>query len=154
MNALIGLTAVFFVTHDCPISNHYAQEIRRICESYASRGLACSLVYVDPSLSDTAAVAHASEYGHRGYQIFVDREHALVRQTGVTTTPEVAVLQGDGRIAYRGRIDDFFVGWGKPRRQVREHDLRDALEALLAGRPAPKPETKPVGCFIKDLFHR
>lgn len=146
-----GLAVLLFVTHDCPISNHYAQEIRRICEAYEGRGVSCTLVYVDPSLTDAAALAHAREYGHGRYPVVVDREHLLVRETGVTTTPEAAVLDDAGRIGYRGRIDDFFAAWGKARREAREHDLRDALDAMLTGRPVAKPETRAVGCFIVDL---
>jgi hypothetical protein len=146
-----GIAALFFVTHDCPISNHYAQEIRRVCDSYASRGLGCTLVYVDPSLTDAAASAHAREYAHGGYPVVVDRDHALVRQSGATVTPEVALIREDRTIAYRGRIDDFFVGWGKSKREVRERDLRNALDSLFAGQAVARPETKAVGCYIADL---
>jgi hypothetical protein len=146
-----GIAALFFVTHDCPISNHYAQEIRRICDTYASRGLGCTLVYVDPSLTNAAASAHAREYAHGGYPIVVDRDHALVRETGVTVTPEVALIREDRSIAYRGRIDDFFVGWGKSKREARERDLRNALNSLFTGQPVARPETQAVGCYIADL---
>src|SRR3954452_24365155 len=61
------LAAVFFVSHDCPISNFYSQEIRRICQEYGERGLRCSLVYIDPTLSDEAARKHAAEYSHGAY---------------------------------------------------------------------------------------
>lgn len=152
--ASLLLTAVFFVTHDCPISNHYAPEIRRICDSYAARGVACRLVYVDPSLTDAAALAHARTFDldASSISITVDRDHRLVREAGAEIAPEVVVMTGDGRIAYRGRIDDFYVAWGQSRRQVRTHDLRDALDALLAGRPVPRVETEPIGCIISDLL--
>src|ERR1051326_7423267 len=39
--------ALFFITHDCPISNFYAPEIQRICSEYGSKGVSCALVYVD-----------------------------------------------------------------------------------------------------------
>jgi hypothetical protein len=146
-----GIAALFFVTHDCPISNHYAQEIRRVCDTYASRGLSCTLVYVDPSLTNAAASAHAREYAHGGYPIVLDREHALVRQTGATVTPEVALIREDRTIVYRGRIDDFFAGWGKSRREAHTRDLREALDSLFAGQPVARPETQAVGCYIADL---
>src|SRR5260370_31286519 len=59
--------ALFFVTNDCPISNYYSHEIRRICDDFASRGLSCSLVYTDPTLSSEAARKHAPDYGHADY---------------------------------------------------------------------------------------
>jgi hypothetical protein len=143
--------ALFFVTTDCPISNYYSHEMRRICEAYSAKGLGCSLVYIDPTLTDAAAAKHAQEYGHGSYPKIVDRTHALVAATGVTITPEVVVIRPDESIAYRGRIDNFYVALGRPRRVVTEYDLRDALDAVFSGRPVPKPETQAVGCYIPDL---
>jgi hypothetical protein len=144
-------SAVFFVTNDCPISNYYSHEIRRICEEYAAKGLGCSLVYTDPTLSNEAVRKHAADYGHGAYPKIVDREHKLMAAAGVTITPEVAVIRDNGSIAYRGRIDNFYAGLGKPRRVVTEHDLRDALDAVFGGKPVAKPESPAVGCYIPDL---
>jgi hypothetical protein len=143
--------AVFFVAHDCPISNYYSHEIRRICDEYSKRGLGCSLVFIEPNLSDADATQHAKEYGHGDYPKIVDRTHALVAATGVTITPEVVVIKDDETIAYRGRIDNFYVALGRSRRVVTEHDLRDTLDAVFSGKPVPTPETQAVGCYIPDL---
>jgi hypothetical protein len=143
--------ALFFVTEDCPISNYYSHEIRRICETYAAKGLGCSLIYIDPGLSDAAAAKHAQEYGHGNYPKIVDRTHALVAAAGATVTPQVFVIRPDETIAYRGRIDNFYVALGKPRRVVTEHNLRDALDAVFSGQPVAGPETPAVGCYIPDL---
>lgn len=140
---------LFFVTNDCPISNAFAPEIARVCSEY--QRVDCTLVYVDPSLSDEAARAHAKTYGHGGYPKIVDRKHELVKATGVAVTPEVAVVNADGKIVYRGRIDNSFAGLGQSRRTATVHDLREALDATLAGKSAAHPETKAVGCYITDL---
>jgi hypothetical protein len=142
---------VFFVTNDCPVSNYYSHEMRRICDEYGSKGVACSLVYIDPTLSDADARKHAAEYGHGAYPKIVDRKHDLVKATGATITPEAVVLAPGGKIEYRGRIDNAYAGLGKPRRVVTEHEVRDALDAVITGRPVPKPETGAVGCYIPDL---
>lgn len=147
-----GTTQVlFFVTHDCPISNYYSHEIRRICDQYASRHTICALVYVDPTISDADARRHATEYGHGSYEKIVDRKHELVAATGATITPEAVVIRSDETMAYRGRIDNAYAGVGRPRTVVNEHDLRDALDAVLSGKPVPKPETDPVGCYIPPM---
>jgi hypothetical protein len=143
--------ALFFVTHDCPISNYYAHEIRRICEENAKRGLSCALVYVDPTLTDEQVKKHAGEFGHGAYPKIIDRKHELVKATGVEITPTVVLLKPDSTIAYRGRIDNFYAALGKARRQVTEFDLRDALDAVFAKRPVAKPETQAVGCYIPEL---
>jgi hypothetical protein len=142
---------LIFVDQTCPVSNYYAHEIRRICDAYAGRGVGCALIYVDPNLSNADAKKHAAEYGHGDYPKFVDRKHALVEATGATNTPEAVVVKPGGAIAYRGRIDDYYADFGKPRQQVTEHDLRDALDAVLAGKLVANPQTKPVGCYIPAL---
>ena len=143
--------ALFFVTNDCPISNYYAHEIHRICDEYAARGLGCALVYIDPTLTDSQAQKHASDYGHGAYPKIVDRKHALVEATGATITPEAVLIAPDESVAYRGRIDNFYAALGRPRRVVTEHDLRDALDAVLSGKPVAKAEAPAVGCYIPGL---
>jgi hypothetical protein len=143
--------ALFFIASDCPVSNYYSHEIRRICDEYAAKGLSCALVYIDPTLTDAAVAKHAQEYGHGSYPKIVDRTHALVAATGAAITPEVVVIRNDESIAYRGRIDNFYAALGRPRRMVTEHDLRDALDAVFSGKPVPKAETQAVGCYIPGL---
>jgi Redoxin len=142
------VAALFFIAQDCPVSNRYAHEIRRICDEYATRGLSCALVYVDPGLRDAEAAKHALDYGYGAYPKFVDRSHALVAAAGATITPEVVVIRADESIAYRGRIDNSYAALGKPRTVVTEHDLRDALDAVLSGKVVAKPEVPPIGCYI------
>ena len=143
------IEALFFVTNDCPVSNYYAHEIRRICDDYAQRGVGCSLVYTDPALTDAQAKKHAQEYGHGTYPKIVDRTHALVKATGVAINPTAVLIRPDGSIAYRGRIDNSWAAIGVQRRVVTEHDVRDALDAVLAGHPVAKPEEPPIGCYIQ-----
>lgn len=141
--------ALFFVTNDCPISNYYAHEIRRICDAYAKRGAGCTLVYTDPSMTDDQARQHSAEYGHGDYPKIVDRHHDLVKATGAQINPTAVIVRADGSIAYRGRIDNSFAAIGVQRRVVTEHDLRDALDAVIAGKPVANPETQAIGCYIQ-----
>ncbi len=145
-------TVLFFITNDCPISNAFAPEIARICAEYQPRGAECKLVYIDPAMTDEAARAHAAAYGHGRYARIVDRHHELVKAAGVTITPEAAVMNPAGKVLYRGRIDNSFVALGQPRRPATQRDLRDALDATLAGKPARHLETKALGCYIPDLL--
>jgi len=141
--------ALFFVTNDCPVSNYYSHEIRRICEDYTKHGVGCALVYTDPAMTDDQAREHAREYGHGSYPKIVDRTHALVKAAGAAINPTAVLIGPDESIAYRGRIDNFYAAIGKTRRVVTEHDLRDALDAVIAGRPVAKQEAPPVGCYIQ-----
>jgi hypothetical protein len=141
--------ALFFVTNDCPVSNYYSHEIRRICDDYAGRGVGCALVYTDPAMTDAQAREHANEYGHGAYLKIVDRKHDLVKAVGATINPTAVIIRADETIAYRGRIDNSFAAIGKQRRVVTEHEVRDALDAVLAGKPVLKPEAPPIGCYIQ-----
>ena len=143
--------ALFFISDECPISNSFAREIARICADYKSKGIGCDLVYVDPSISNDQASQHAQEFGHGDYPKIVDRRHELVKATGATVTPETVVVDRNGKVVYRGRIDDSFAALGQPRRPVKNADLRNALDAIVAGKPVEKPETKALGCFISDF---
>ena len=64
-------------------------------------------------------------------------------------TPEAAIYSLKGRV-YLGRIDDLYVDVGRARREATRHDIRLALDAALAGRSIPQPETEAVGCFIQN----
>jgi thiol-disulfide isomerase/thioredoxin len=145
---------LFFVTNECPVSNAFAPEIARICSDYKGKGINCTLVYVDPAMSDAQAREHAQEYRHGDYPKIVDRRHELVNATGVTITPEAAVIDRQGKVVYRGRIDDSYAALGQPRRAVKSADLRDALDAVVAGKPIEKARTSALGCYIADFAAR
>ena len=141
---------VFFITNDCPISNAYAREIRRICDGYSGRA-SCTLDYVDPTLTAAQAAKHAADYGHGDYPIVIDTDHTLVKAAGATVTPEAALILPGGKLAYRGRIDDRYFALGKARNEPTVHDLRSALDATLAGKKVDTPRTTAIGCFITPL---
>jgi hypothetical protein len=147
---------LFFVATDCPISNSYAPEIQKVCKDYGPRGVDCLLSYEDvdstasSSALDASVRTHLNEFGYRGATAVVDRTRSLAKQARASVTPQAIVVDRSGAIRYRGRIDNFYAALGKPRQQVTEHDLRDALDAIVAGRPVVKAETKALGCSIAD----
>ena len=138
-----------FLLPDCPSANSYAPEIRAVRSAYEPTGVRFFLVHVQPDLTEAAAREHATAYGHAG-PILIDRAHALVRASGVTVTPEVAVFGKTGELLYRGRIDDLYGDVGKKRHVATTHELRAALAAIVAGQPVPAPRTQAVGCYISD----
>jgi hypothetical protein len=142
-------SVIFFITNDCPISNIYAHEIRRICDAYADRA-ACMLDYIDPTLTNSQVAKHIAEYGHGNYPAVIDRKHALVKAVGATTTPEAAVITG-GKVAYRGRIDNLYVRLGQARPKPTQFDLRSALDSVIAGRVVDTPRTQAIGCSITPI---
>jgi hypothetical protein len=100
-------------------------------------------------MTPKAAREHAKQYGLPG-PILLDARHALVKHAGVTIAPEAAILTPDGKIAYRGRIDDVYVELGKRRVAPNRRDVREALAAILAGKAVTDPRTTAIGCPIPE----
>lgn len=146
-------TVFLFVRADCPISNRYAPEVGRLVQKFTSQGVAFELVYVDPSEPSEEIREHMHAYGYH-ITALRDNEHALVKMTGAKVTPEAAVFvpgQSGERMAYRGRIDDQYVDFGKTRPAPTTHDLEEVLQAIVQGKTVVTQTTRAVGCFIQDL---
>jgi peroxiredoxin len=143
-------TVFVFTRSDCPISNRYAPEVRRLYKKFAPRGVTFWLVYPDPNEALGMIRQHLKEYQYP-FGALRDPTHALVTLTGAKVTPEAAVFVHDGKMVYHGRIDDLYVDFGRTRRAPTARDLEQALEAVLEGKPVKEASTPAVGCFISDL---
>ena len=140
-----------FTTTDCPISNRYAPEIARLAAAYAARGVRFWVIYPVPGDTPEKIRTHATRFG-LDLPIARDTRAALVKRTGVSVTPEVAVIDGRGEVAYRGRVDDRYVDFGVDRPSPTTRDLDAALTNLLAGQPIDPATTRAVGCILADLL--
>jgi len=148
-DAAAPATVFIFTRTDCPISNRYAPEVRRLNEKFSAQGVRFFLVYPDPDEGVEAIRKHLVDYDYP-IPALRDVKHDLVRRTEADVTPEAVVMAGGDEV-YRGRIDDRFVDFGKTRAAARHHDLEDALESVLAGRPVEVARTRAVGCYIPEL---
>ena len=156
------ITVTLFVDSDCPVSNRYAPEVRRLYLSYAPRGVNFWLVYPDPDISVQTIREHMQDYSYE-MPALRDPEHALVRLANVHVTPEVGIFLADGTLVYHGRIDDRYVDLTRRRPEATQHDVAAVLDALLEGETveaswnlAPgrslKTMSQPgVGCYIRDF---
>ncbi len=141
---------LLFVAHECPISNQYAPEIKRVVQVYAPKKVAFHIVYIEPDLTAKKAREHIAAFGYPRPAL-LDGKQQLAHLAGATITPEVAVFTPDGKRRYLGRINDLYAGLGKRRAQATTHDLRDALDAILGGKAVAQPITKAFGCYISDF---
>ena len=139
-----------FLRIDCPISNRYAPELRRLHDKFASQNVAFRLVFTEPGDLGPPIRAHLADYKLPG-EALRDPEHRWAHRCGVKTTPEAAVFLADrATLLYRGRIDDRYVDFGLTRPEPTTHDLEDAIAAALAGRTVTPATTVAVGCPIVD----
>jgi thiol-disulfide isomerase/thioredoxin len=153
ISALLGqaapdLTVYVFTTTDCPISNRYAPEIQRLAKKFDSKARFI-LVYPVPSDSQSMIREHQQKFGY-ALESIRDTGQKLLKQFGVTVTPEVAVTKA-GQLVYRGRIDDRYVELGRERPAPTNRDLENALDMLIAGKSLAVRETQAVGCILADL---
>lgn len=143
------IVILIFLRRDCPVSSRYAPAIQQISAQY-EREASFWLVYPDKAESGQTIRQYLSDYGYR-IPALRDPDHTLVRRAHVRITPEVAVFDRKHQLVYDGRIDDWYVEPGLPRPAPTTHELSDAIQDTLAGKPMAKNEVRGVGCYISDL---
>jgi hypothetical protein len=135
-----------FTMTSCPVANRYWPPLNRLEQAYRSKGVQFIAVNVGADDSITAIAAHAVEH-EVAFPCVKDVDGTCAAALGVTRTPQVVVLDAGRKVRYRGRIDDQYrVGGARP--QPTREDLREALEAVLAGRDVAVPVTEVDGCPI------
>jgi len=135
-----------FTNTSCPLVERYLPTLRAMEKEYRDRGV--QFVALNAAAEDsvvamaTQAVQHEAEF-----PFAKDPGGACARTLGVRRTPEAVVLDAEKRLCYRGRIDDQYR-LGGVRKEPTSRDLKDAIDAVLAGRPVANPETPVDGCPI------
>src|SRR5207247_10195120 len=99
--------AVVFLGTECPVNNAYLPRLAELHKTYAPRGV--QLVAINANQQDSAArVAEHAKKHSLPFPVLKDEGNVVADQFGAQRTPEVFLLDGHGRICYRGRIDDQF----------------------------------------------
>lgn len=143
------IIVLVFLRQDCPVSSRYAPVIQQISEHY-QHDASFFLVYPDKDESAQSIRKYLAEYGYH-LPALRDPEHALVKQALAEITPEAAVFNRDGKLVYHGRIDNWYVEFGRQRPAPTTHELSDAIDAAVAGKLPADSAVKGVGCYISDL---
>jgi len=142
-------TLVIFTCNHCPFAKMWESRIVELGNAYAAKGVGVIAVNAnDPKVATEDAFdvmqERAKERGMQ-YPYVVDATSNIARAFGATRTPEAFLFDKDGKLVYHGTIDDN----GEEPAKVEKPYLKDALEAILAGREVPVKETKSIGCGIK-----
>lgn len=137
---------VIFSTLRCPVAGRYAPKLEALRRELEPRGVQFLSINSSPEDALVAVAADALERG-LGYPVYKDFDQSAMRAFGVRRTPEVAVLDGERVLRYRGRVDDQFRVAGESPSAGREH-LRVAVESVLAGKRPEVEETTVEGCVI------
>ncbi|HEY4259179.1 MAG TPA: redoxin domain-containing protein, partial [Schlesneria sp.] len=151
------LLLVVFTCNHCPTAQAYESRIQQLHADYHDKGVA--LVAISPN--DDQAVRldelgysdlgdsfedmklRAKERDFKFPYLYDGETQKTSNAYGVVATPQVFLFDADRKLRYVGRIDDSEV------RTVTSHDARNAIDALLAGKPVPVEKTRTFGCSTK-----
>lgn len=143
------VVVLVFLRQDCPVSSRYAPVIQQISLRF-ERDASFFLVYPDKNESPQSVRQYLADYGY-ALPALRDPEHVLVTHAHAEITPEAAVFNREGKLVYHGRIDNWYVEFGTSRPAPTTHELNDAIQAAIAGKPVANNAVKGVGCYISDL---
>lgn len=154
------LLMVFFTSNHCPTSHGVAERLKQFLAEFRPRGL--TFVAINPNHPDGLSIdelgfskyddgfddmkKYAAEEGFDFPYLYDGDTQDVARAYGCLATPHVFLFDAGRKLRYKGRFDD--SPYADPA-TVKSPDARNAVEALLAGRPVPVPVTKPHGCTTK-----
>ena len=136
-----GVKVVVFLGIDCPLSKLYIARLNQLASHVQILGVFSN---GHDSLDEVRQFAKHHEIQ---FSVFRDPDQELADRLGATRITECFVIDASQRIQYSGRIDDQYLV-GVQRAAATTHDLRDAIERVLAGELVQNRNTAPVGCLI------
>ena len=138
-------TVIMFIATQCPVSNAYNERMTTLHNDYASKEVSFVGINSNKQESVEEIKEHSTKNGFK-FVVLKDWNNVVADAYGAQFTPEIFVLNSDQTLVYHGRIDD-----NRNADNVKTKDLRETLDALLAGKAVPKAETKAFGCTIKRV---
>lgn len=144
-----ALLVVFMCNH-CPFVIHVAEELAELTREYIARGVAVvginsNDVSQHPADSPERMVAEAEQRGY-AFPYLYDDTQEVAHAYQAACTPDFFLFDRNHRLFYRGQLDASRPGNGVP---VTGKDLRQALDAAIAGKAAPAEQLASMGCNIK-----
>src|SRR5580700_320062 len=142
--------AVLFICNHCPYVKHIQAALAQLARDYQARGAAIVAISSNdvenyPADSPAKMAQEARSAGYT-FPYLYDESQAAAKAYRAACTPDIFLFDAARKLVYRGQFDDSRPGNGLP---VTGRDLRAALDAVLAGKPAPERQTPSMGCNIK-----
>jgi peroxiredoxin len=134
---------LIFVSTQCPVSNGYNERMEKLAQDYKSKGVALVGINANAAESQADIKRHAAEH-KLSFPILKDKGNVIADRLDAKVTPEAYLLDGQSKLVYRGSIDNSRSG-----NDVSATHLRNAIEAVLAGKAVEKAEVNAFGCSIK-----
>jgi len=142
-----AVLVLVFLGTGCPTAKACEDTLISLQDSYRAQRVGFVAVnpnnqYLSPPDTPAEMAKRAAAKGYN-FPYLKDPGGSLARALGVTRTPQVCVLDEGRRLRYRGRVFD-----ARDPARVQRHDLREALDDLLAGREVRVPECPAFGCSV------
>jgi len=142
---------VVFTCNHCPYAEAKVDELNHLAEAYDDLAVVGinpndAEAYPDDSLERMEERVAAGEIRYTAY--LRDESQDVARRYGAVCTPDPFLFEHDGdgfRLVFQSRIDDAMSPDEEPERR----EMREAVEAVLAGDPVPFEPTPSQGCSIK-----
>lgn len=136
-------SVLIFISTQCPVSNAYNERMEKLAADYKARGI--SVVGINSNKAETSddIKRHAAEK-NLTFPILKDAGNKVADMLGANVTPETFFLDANNKLVYHGRIDN-----SRNAGSITANDLREALDAKLAGKAVVKAEARAFGCSIK-----
>jgi peroxiredoxin len=136
-------TVLIFVSTQCPVSNAYDERMEKLAQDLRARGV--HVVGINSNVAETPAdIKQHAAAKKLTFPVLKDRGNVIADRLDAQVTPEAYFLDASNKLVYRGRIDNSRNG-----DSITSQELRDAVEATLAGKPVAKAEARAFGCSIK-----
>ena len=136
-------TVIIFVSAECPVVKAYNERIEKLAVDYRTRGVNVIAINANSTEKLDQMKAHAADNKFT-FTMLHDVGNKIADSLGAQVTPEAFVLDAENKLVYHGRIDN-----SKNGTNITANDVRDALDAMLAGKPVAKTEVSAFGCSIK-----
>lgn len=141
-------TVVVFTCNHCPYAKGYEDRLIDLAKTYQPQGIAFVAINAnDPKIAPDDSFEKMIERAKEKqlpYPYLYDETQEIARAYGAKVTPHIFVLDAQGKLIYRGRVDN-----SMKIEEVSDRDLKNALDAVLAGKPVPVASTKAFGCSVK-----
>ncbi len=142
-----AIVLMFFSTR-CPVSNSYNERMEKLYQTYGKKGVTF-LGINSNAMEDIKEIKKHALEKNLNFTLLKDVNNVIADKLNVSVTPETFILDHNGNILYHGRIDD-----SMNESDVKSHDLKNALDEVLAGKRVSTPLTKIFGCSIKKTENR
>lgn len=139
------LVVIVFTCNHCPVAVAYEDRLVALAKEYEPKGVRFIAVNCNNIPADRLdKMKERAEQKGFSFPYLFDSSQKMGHDYGATVTPHVFVLAKERKVAYMGAVDDNMNA-----DKIKAHHLRNALDALLAGKKPAKAVTQQFGCGIK-----